>query len=296
MNDVRLSSATPGSSWLLRQKALLRKSWREAWVMLLALMILMLGFHWLYCWIVSLVDVAKAKAMIDLIPQKFKEMLPVSVVTLASYSGRLALSYDHPVVVFGGALWAIARGSDAVSGPLGRGSLEMTLAQPVSRLAVLAAHVTVTVVGTTLIAVSGWLGIYYGVKFVEVMREVDPRPFMWAALNWWCVAFFVSALATMISAGDRARHRTIGLTIALYVVAMLIKVISLSVKDLAWLKYASFLSSHEPQPLVAAAADPARTDAAWLSWQYNAPMIGLGLLAYVAAAVIFSRRDLPAPL
>jgi hypothetical protein len=55
--------------------------------------------------------------------------------------------------------------------------------------------------------------------------------------------------------------------------------------------YFTFLGAYQPQILV---TDHER---AWqLSASYNGILLGLGLLAYFAAAVIFSRRDLPAPL
>jgi uncharacterized membrane protein len=41
----------------------------------------------------------------------------------------------------------------------------------------------------------------------------------------------------------------------------------------------------------------AASDVAWrLALQYNAPLVVVGLIGYVAGAIVFCRRDLPAPL
>jgi hypothetical protein len=41
----------------------------------------------------------------------------------------------------------------------------------------------------------------------------------------------------------------------------------------------------------------AASEEAWrLVVEYNAPLVAVGLLGYVAGAIVFCRRDLPAPL
>ena len=48
--------------------------------------------------------------------------------------------YVHPLVLFSAVIWAIMRGSDCVSGEIGRGTMEMLLAQPVRRTSLYTAH------------------------------------------------------------------------------------------------------------------------------------------------------------
>jgi hypothetical protein len=53
----------------------------------------------------------------------------------------------------------------------------------------------------------------------------------------------------------------------------------------------SVLEVYEPQRLVGGGAE-----AWWLLARYDGVLLGIGIAAYVAGAVIFARRDLPAPL
>jgi hypothetical protein len=55
--------------------------------------------------------------------------------------------------------------------------------------------------------------------------------------------------------------------------------------------YLSVLNAYEPQRLVGGTAESWR-----LLVAYDAVLIGLGVAAYVIGAVVFAKRDLPAPL
>jgi hypothetical protein len=70
-----------------------------------------------------------------------------------------------------------------------------------------------------------------------------------------------------------------------------IKIVGRLVEDYEWLIGCTFLGAFEPQILIIDMKN------AWsLSLQYNGALLGLGLVAYVLAAVVFARRDIPAPL
>ncbi len=83
-------------------------------------------------------------------------------------AGRIAAEYDDPVVLLLMTVWAISRGSDAVSGELNRGTMEMLLGQPVTRLGVISVQACVTLLGAALIAMAAWLGTCVGLATVSL--------------------------------------------------------------------------------------------------------------------------------
>ena len=324
---------------MVMNRALIRKSVGEARLLLLASALVMFAFCWVRVWIVSLLPTDRFKTILEQF-REFERFLPVPFEQLFTYPGRIALTYDELIVVMCVAIWAIARGSDAVAGELGRGTMEVLLAQPVSRLKVLATQAVVTVTGVAVLALASWLGLYAGIHTTSVAEPVGPPKPVWqmlgmtspeqflegetrtvpmaskvdaadlwpAAVNLFALGFFVAGLSTFFSSLDRYRWRTIGIVAAIYVVQLIMKIVGLASESFRWLLKLTFFSAYDPERFVSVAV---RTpQAAWCvilvddagRWAGLAPLgydlllIGMGLVAYVAAAWIFCRRDLPAPV
>ena len=271
--------------------AIWKLSWREGRGLWGALAVLMFGFHWIYVWFTGQMDLSFLETMYDKLPGFLQRQIPVDPHQAASFKGRLAFGYEQALVSFALTAWAVTRGSDAVSGPLGRGTLEMILAQPVRRLKWLLANAVITTFGTLMLCDICWLGTRCGVATVPAFAEISPFPYLWTAANLFSVTFFLAAVATLASACDRHRWRAIGLVSGIYMLSWLIKLVGRAAPKLEWLNYGSFLSLFEPQKLIGDPENIVRN-----SLFYDGTLIGLGLAAYVAAAVVFARRDLPAPL
>jgi ABC-2 type transport system permease protein len=121
-------------------------------------------------------------------------------------------------------------------------------------------------------------------------------------------------MASLFSACDRFRWRTIGITLALFVLQAIAKVVGVLKKETVfewfrfeWLKYVSALTAYEPSRLVEIAVQQPqytwsltmRAPSGEMSMGplgYDLILVVLGLACYGAAAVIFAKRDLPAPL
>jgi ABC-2 type transport system permease protein len=167
----------------------------------------------------------------------------------------------------------------------------LVLAQPVSRTAVLAANAAVTTLGCAAIALASWLGLAVGMAVITLSTNVTAEIYLPAAANTMTFGFFLAGATTALSAADRYRWRTIGIVCAVFLVQKIIEIVALMVERFAWLKAYTFFSLFKAPVFVT------EKDAlAELFWQYNGTLVALGLAGYVLAAVIFSRRDLPAPL
>lgn len=280
--------------------ALWIKALREGKWLLLGTAALLFVFFWIRVWITSQFNMREIRKLLYYAPDFVSNFFVVPVEVLASPAGRIAVSYDDPLVVVAISIWAIARGSDAVSGEIGRGTMELLLAQPVRRIEVLFVHAAVTLFGAAVLAVVAFLGTFVGLKTIELESVVRAKIFLAPALNLFSLGVFLSGLTTMLSSCDRYRSRTIGIAVSFYVVETIIKLVSMAVPDYANLRWLTFLTAFEPQKLAHAfwpRTLAAEADQSWtMLWQYNGLLITLGLAGYLAAAVIFSRRDLPAPL
>jgi ABC-2 type transport system permease protein len=263
-------------------RALLRKCIGEAQWLLAACATAIFTFCWVRVWLVSRLPMGKFKTIVETFRDEVERFLPVGIDTLFSYTGRIAVVFEEAVVVLCVVIWAVSRGTDAVSGELSRGTMEMLLAQPVSRLQVLLHQALVTVTGVMLLAGITWMGTYVGIQTLSAKEEkpaasivtsilrmqwpvadakkeyvytplrekVDPRDLLPGAVNLFALGFFLAGLSTFVSACDRYRWRAIGIVVGIYVVQLIIKLIGVSMEDWRWLCYGSFFTAYEPQLLV----------------------------------------------
>jgi ABC-2 type transport system permease protein len=274
-------------------RVLWEREWNDAKWLTVGACLLMFSFAWVYVWLMAQIDLGPLALFLKALPSAWERLSPVPFTKLATSPGLLSALYVDPVVLFTCIIWAIARGS-SLSGEADRGTMEMLLAQPVSRLSVVLIGVVITVFGAAAFSISVWVGSWVGMTLVRLKDPVDPLIFIPSAFNLFCTIFCVAGMTTAISAADRYRWRTVGVIGGIFIVQLIIKVISrMWISGGWWLKYATFLTGFEPQAL--ALVDD-RADLMRSIIGYNAPLLLLGTAGFVAACVTFCRRDLPAPV
>lgn len=319
--------------------AVLKKCLLEVRLLFAACALLVFAFCFVRVFIVASLELVDFSAIVERLWDKWGKFSAVPLSHLLSYPGRIALAYDEPIVVFTISIFAIARGSDAVSGELNRGTLEMLLAQPVSRLQVLSTQALVTVGSLLLLSLATWAGTWCGIQ-TAVVKESAPPPtiklpflpriplpvespekirtpmrekadasrFFPGPLNLFCLGCAIAGVSTLVSACDRYRWRTIGIVAGLYIISLILKIVGLAFEQFSWLKLLSLFTAYEPQKWISIAFhDPANN---WSLLLYdtqgvyqgfgplgcNLVLLAIGAIGYFAAAIVFQRRDLPAPL
>ena len=289
----RADAAAPrtGAAWFWNT-AVWRRTWGDQGLMVASLALLWTGFPWLYIWLSAQIEMpAFQEVLLRAIPQEWQKLSGVPFSEVATYAGRVALAFVDPVVVLTATVWGIARGSDAVSGQLERGTMEMMLAAPVRRTALFVTQALATTAGAALLTAVLLAAVWSAVSCGPWAGRVEPARFIPAAANVFGLMVCMAGIAACVSAADSHRWRSIGIMCGFYVFSILAKLVGRLSRPLAWVGFLSVFNAYEPQRLVG--DDPA----SWrLLAQYDAVLLGLGLAAYVVGTVIFARRDLPAPL
>ncbi len=272
-------------------RALWSKAISDARPLFIGLTVLLFAFHWLFVWLTSLFKPDALDTIYKSFPPQLLALLAVPLAKMLSPTSRIAMAYIDPVVVFATVTWGIARGSDCVSGEIDRGTMEMLLAQPVRRVSVIWSHAVVTTMGAAVMSFASWLGTCQGLASVDFGVDVARAHFVPGVLNLFALMFFLAAASTFVSSWGNFRWRTIGVMGAFYVIELVLKIVARLAPRFDWLMYATFLGAYEPQVMI---IEPEK---AWaMSLSHDSTLIGLGLLCYLSAAIVFSRRDLPAPL
>lgn len=250
------------------------------------LAVALFAFAWVRVWVVSLLDMGQFQTILEQF-REFEKLSPISFDALFTYQGRVGMTFDEPIVILCTVIWCVSRGSDVVSGELGRGTMEMLLSQPISRLRLLGSHAVVAVIGLALLCVMVWAGIAVGVHATNVdetipspsvqvpffgweiplqvgppeketfalSERVDVKAFAAATFSLFAFGFFLLGLASMLSSLDRYRWRTVGLVMAVYVVQLVMYGLGKAAASLEWLKGLSFFNCYRPQKLTALVSD-----------------------------------------
>ncbi|HBE71288.1 MAG TPA: hypothetical protein DDW52_24335 [Planctomycetaceae bacterium] len=324
-------------------RLLVQKFVRESQFLFLALASLLVLFCASRVWIAGQFDLSSFKPLLEQL-RRFERFMPVPLDHVLTYSGSIALTLSEPLLIFSILTWCIARGSDVISGEIGRGSLEMLLANPISRTKIVLTHYILSAVGLGLLCLTIWTTIHIALKYCSVREtvsntatftlpfvpvqvpiqlgepeevltplasRVDSSIFVVPCINLFAFGFFVLSLAVGVSCVDRYRWRCIGVTLAIYVLQLLIFLLSKVGTSWRGLEWATVLSLYQPDltALVTqriegsqwtVVASEAMQDSVWRFTLGPIGMTGiltiLGLTVVTSAIAYLNRRDLPAPL
>jgi len=275
-------------------RVLWRKAVSDAWLQLLASSVLLVLFAWVFVWLMSFFQPGAMLTILKLLPRFVEPMLGVPVDELASMTGRLSVLYVHVITLLVTIGWAVGRGSDAVSGEISRGTMDLLLSLPLRRASVILVSAITTAAGAAILALSVWIGTWIGVALVRLPQPAEPWRLLPGVLNLATMTFCLAGLTTLLSSWDHDRWRTIWLAGGLFAASSILKMVARMggpESRLDYLSYLSFLTAFEPQQLILLSAEVTRS----MAWWYNGTLIGVGLTAYLFAAVIFTCRDIPSP-
>ena len=297
--------------------ALWRRMIGESQWLMTACAAVLFGYCWVRVWTVSLVDMSRFEMIVEQF-REFERFSPVPIEQLVTFLGRIAMTYDEPICIFTMTVWAIARGSDCISGELSRGTLEMLIAQPVSRLRVLTTKAAVTIVGVAVLAMAAWAGTSVGISVMTVEKKVEPlslrvplpvvgevlipltwgeppppirvpirdyvspRQFAPAVLNLFAYGLFISDVTTLLSSWDRYRWRTIGLAVGFVITQMVLEVIGLATDSVRWLLNFSCFTPYDPVAFTMLADCSPEAGWAFLLYDTQGQFVSLGPLGHNA--------------
>lgn len=261
-------------------RILLKKYINEAMLLWCACALVLFFFPWVRIWTVSQFELSGFAPLIEQF-RAFEKFSPVPLEQFLTYHGMIGFTFDEPVLILCVLVWSIARGSDVVSGELGRGTMEMLLAQPLSRGQIFAAHALVTITGLALLCVLVFFGIYLGIQTnetpvsssgvfrlpnfnmnvtnpfsattsrrVPLSELVSPSVYVVPTMNLFALGFMLLGLSVMVSSFEQYRWRTIGIVISVYVLQLLLFILSKSTPRLGFLKPFSFLAAYQPDWIV----------------------------------------------
>jgi ABC-2 type transport system permease protein len=216
-------------------------------------------------------------------PQALKAFIAfggeLDYVSGAGYLGSELFSFMVPLLLL---VAAVGAGARAIAGEEERGTLDLLLANPISRRRVVLEKLAALAVEIGLLALVLWVSLLVGVRAVSM--DVSAAHLAGATTSAALLALLFGALALLLGAGTGRRGVGIGVAAAGAVAAYLVNSLAALVDALDPLRKASPYYHY-------AASDPLRHG---LSLGHAAFLVVLAALAAAAAVLVFDRRDLAA--
>ena len=180
------------------------------------------------------------------------------------------------------AVFAIIAGTGALAGEEGAGTLELLLAQPISRRRLLLAKTVGVAVAATAIVVLAGLGFLVTAPFVDLEGEVSAWELAISPLSVLPFTISCAALSMLAATLTPTRSMAAGLMAAETVAVYVLNVLSELADPLHWLRYLSpFHYSDARQVLTVGVV-----------WWHQAFLLGAGLLLVALALAAFERREI----
>lgn len=214
-----------------------------------------------------------------------EELLNFGSGSLFTLPGSITIGTQHPIAIAMLGIFAVGATATAIAGERQRGTLEVLLARPVSRVTVYLSLLIglLLVVGLVLATLIG--GFIVGSAIQGVLDELplEHVPMLWVNgfLLWGAFATF--GLAASVSF-DRPGP-ALGLTLAYLLVNYFLEILGSLWREVAWTQEYSLFHHFQPTEILEGALDP--IDLVILGIAFVVPI--------VYALVVFPRRDLAAP-
>jgi len=205
--------------------------------------------------------------------------------SLFNLPDAFTLGMQHPLALAMVGVFAVGATSTAVAGERQRGTLEILLARPISRVGLYASIAVALMVPVLLVMSAIMGGFALSAALLGVADELEPAQMPLVVLNGFLLwaAFATFGLAASVTF-DRAAP-AIALSLAYLIVNYFLEILGSLWTEVAWSQEYSLFHHFQP-------GDILRGDAAPLDFV----IVGLAaLIPVVYAVIVFPRRDLAAP-
>src|SRR5262249_5371632 len=166
-------------------------------------------------------------------------------------STYLSIAFTHPLVLLVLCVFSIAVASNALAGEIERGTIDVLLATPVTRLQFALASGAAFAAGLGLLLLAHWAGLRLGLRLTGVRAAAAAVTGLACAdLNLAALALCVGGYSFLCSALASERGRAAGLAAGITVAFYFFNVIAQLWQKAQFLEHLSIFHYHRPLPIL----------------------------------------------
>ena len=217
--------------------------------------------------------------LLSLLPPQAAEFIGDEL-ALASTRGVIAFGYLHPLFLTILSAWTIRVACGALAGEIGRGTMDLLAARPVTRWAHVLAAWIIIAVGLAVLVGIAWSATAIGLRLRPL--GVSPREILVLPAVAWLMFMSWAGVALVISALRREAGGAIAWTSGIIATSFAVEFLGRVWQPVAWARPLSLFAYYRPQDILRtgfASDDVLRLGA-------------VALVTFFGAALAFDRRDL----
>jgi len=264
-----------------------KRNLKDFRVPLLVYSIAAILFEWMYVAIYPSIA-RESERMTELLknyPEGFMKAFGLDANTLTFTNVESFLSMENfsmiwPIVAIA---MAVSLASNAIAGEIEKGTIVLTLSQPISRVKIFWSRYLMGAASLVLFAILSVFSIVPLAKLHHVSYRIDHHVTMFVLAVMFALAIY--SLTWLLSVIFSEKGKVSFILIAIIVLMYALKIVSALKDSLSDLRYASFLYYFDQ--------NKALVDNS-ISWQAFAVFLSTILISVVSAMIIFSKRDISA--
>jgi ABC-2 type transport system permease protein len=266
-------------------RGVLTKALREAWPPTLVLSLALAVVEALLTYIIPtfFADTAAKWLELRFVREILKGLLGTEISDALGPGTITSIPWVHPIVL--ALVWthAITVCTRMPAGEIDRGTIDMLLSLPVSRLGVYLCETVVWLWSGLVLIGFGLAGNWIAGRFVAPELQAAPSQLGAVAANFTCLYLAVGGVAWSASAMSDIRGRAVAVLVGFVLVSFLVNFLA---QFADWAKRASILSvMHYYRPVFI------YRDSSWPIADMVV-LIGIGIAFWIIGAVVFIRRDI----
>jgi ABC-2 type transport system permease protein len=264
---------------------LLRRLFKRHGPFLAAIGLLLCGFQVLICAIVANINIEGAlQEITQSLPPFMRNFISEELALSVSGRGLIVFAWNHPVVHAMLAAVMIMLASRAIAGEIEGGTMELVLAQPISRRTYLTAQSIFAVV--VLIALLGLMlgGIRLALSLFELQQILSWPAFLPVAINLFSLEMAIYGMTLALSSLSREGGRVVTVALLFVLISFLLQAVARLWPAIQFLQHYTIFEYYSPQRIVMNEGTP---------WRNIVLLVALGLVGGGAGWWKFMRRDIP---
>jgi ABC-type transport system involved in multi-copper enzyme maturation permease subunit len=265
-------------------RGLLDKSIREVWPMTVIISGGLLTLEILFARVLPTFyqNLSETVFQVEFIRQAIAAFLGTEAAAVIGPAAMSAMAWVHPIVLTLVWVQAISVCTRVPAGEVDRGTIDILLSLPLTRLSVYRTESAVWLASGLVVIAAGLCGNVFGGWSIETNLVGTVGRRAWVSANLYALYVAVGGIAFLASCMCNGRGRAVGITLAFLIASFLLNFLAAFNETFKRFSFLSLMDYYRPLFILQGDARPIR---------HIAILVVVGAICWAAGAVIFSRRD-----